>query len=102
MIIERNAVFIIHSALRFQGNVISQLSFSDEEYGVKRKKTKREIFLAEMELVVPWDAMIKPIETVYPKVYCGQTCLPSVVDDPVVLHAAVVRIERPSIGRGTL
>ncbi|CAM8624825.1 hypothetical protein MCEMIE11_00272 [Burkholderiales bacterium] len=45
---------------------MSQLSFSDVEYGAKRKKTKREIFLAEMESVVPWDSMIRLIEPVYP------------------------------------
>jgi transposase, IS5 family len=44
-----------------------QLSFSDVEYGAKRKKTKREMFLAEMDCVVPWDSMIKLIEPVYPK-----------------------------------
>jgi len=37
---------------------MSQLSFSDVEYGAKRKKTKREIFLAEMDSVVPWDSLI--------------------------------------------
>jgi len=38
---------------------MSQLSFSDVEYGAKRKKTKREIFLAEMDSLVPWDLMIR-------------------------------------------
>jgi len=38
---------------------MSNLCFSDVEYGTKRKKIKREIFLAEMESVVPWDSMIK-------------------------------------------
>ena len=53
MIIERNVVFMVQPVLRFQGDVMSQLSFSDVEYGAKRKKTKREIFLAEMDSVVP-------------------------------------------------
>ena len=55
------------SVLRRHGDVMSQLSFSDVEYGVKRKKTKRGIFLAEMDSVVPWDALTGLIETVYPK-----------------------------------
>jgi len=46
---------------------MSQLSFSKVEYGAKRKKTKWEIFLAEMDSVVPWDSMIRLIERVYPK-----------------------------------
>ena len=30
---------------------MSQISFSDAEYAGKRKKTRREVFLEEMELV---------------------------------------------------
>jgi hypothetical protein len=55
MIIERNGVLMVQSILQFQGDEMSQLSFSDVEYGAKRKKTKREIFLAEMDSVAPWD-----------------------------------------------
>ena len=59
MIIEHKALGMVQSVLGFQGDGMSQLSFSDVEYGAKRKKTKREIFLAEMESVVPWDSMIR-------------------------------------------
>ncbi|WP_019655382.1 IS5 family transposase [Variovorax atrisoli] len=45
---------------------MSQFSFSDAEHAGKRKKTRREIFLAEMELVVPWRALLKVIEPHYP------------------------------------
>lgn len=45
---------------------MSQISFSDAEHAGKRKKTRREIFLAEMELVVPWRALLKVIEPHYP------------------------------------
>jgi IS5 family transposase len=45
---------------------MSQLSFSDAEYAGKRKKTRREVFLEEMELVVPWKALLKVIEPFYP------------------------------------
>ena len=34
-----------------------QLSFGDAEHTGKRKKTRREVFLAEMEQVVPWNAL---------------------------------------------
>jgi len=51
---------------------MNQLSFSDVEYGAKRKKTKREIFLTEMDSVVPWDSMIKLIEPVYSKSAVGR------------------------------
>ena len=63
---------ILKSVLRSQRGLIGQLSFSDLEYGAKRKKATREIFLTEMESVVPWDSMIKLIEPVYPKSAVGR------------------------------
>jgi IS5 family transposase len=45
---------------------MSQISFSDAEHAGKRKKTRREVFLAEMELVVPWRVLLKVIEPHYP------------------------------------
>ena len=45
---------------------MSQISFADAEYAGKRKKTRREVFLAEMEVVVPWKALLKVIEPFYP------------------------------------
>jgi IS5 family transposase len=36
------------------------------EYAGKRKKTRREVFLEEMELVVPWKPLLKLIEPFYP------------------------------------
>lgn len=37
---------------------MSQMSFSDFEYAGKRKQTRRERFLAEMEQVVPWSGLV--------------------------------------------
>ena len=37
---------------------MSQLSFADAEYAGKRKRTRRERFLAEMGRVVPWAALV--------------------------------------------
>ena len=45
---------------------MGQISFADAEYAGKRKKTRREVFLEEMELVVPWKALLKLIEPHYP------------------------------------
>ena len=41
---------------------MSQISFSDAEYAGKRKKTRREVFLEEMDQVVPWKPLLKMIE----------------------------------------
>lgn len=46
---------------------MKQLSFSDAEYAGKRKQTRREVFLAEMDKVVPWARLVSLIEPVYPK-----------------------------------
>ena len=45
---------------------MGQISFSDAEYAGKRKKTRREVFLEEMELVVPWKSLLGLIEPHYP------------------------------------
>lgn len=41
---------------------MSQISFADAEYAGKRTKTRREVLLEEMELVVPWKALLKLTE----------------------------------------
>jgi IS5 family transposase len=45
-----------------------QLTFGDAEGMGKRKRTRREIFLAEMESVAPWKTLLALIEPHYPKV----------------------------------
>ena len=45
---------------------MDQMSFGDAEYAAKKKRTRREIFLAEMEQVVPWKALVKLLEPFYP------------------------------------
>ena len=44
-----------------------QLSFGDGEASGKGKRTRREVFLAEMEQVVPWKALLSLIEPHYPR-----------------------------------
>jgi len=51
---------------------MKQLSFSDAEHAGKRKQTRREVFLAEMEQVVPWKALLAQIEPHYPKAGRGR------------------------------
>ncbi|MFM7331160.1 MAG: IS5 family transposase [Brachymonas sp.] len=51
---------------------MSQISFADAEYAGKKKKTRREIFLDEMEQVVPWKALLSVIEPFYPQAGRGR------------------------------
>lgn len=44
-----------------------QTSFSQAEYSAKKKLTRRDLFLAKMEQVVPWSRLIAVIEPHYPK-----------------------------------
>lgn len=44
-----------------------QLSFSQAEYVAKKKLTRRDLFLAKMDDVVPWNRLIAVIEPHYPK-----------------------------------
>ena len=47
--------------------MIRQMSFSQSEYSRKKKVTRREKFLCEMEQVVPWARLLALIEPHYPK-----------------------------------
>jgi IS5 family transposase len=61
-----------------------RLGFSSYEQTTAKKQAKRETFLAEMEAVVPWEALITLIEPHYPKA-SKKGWLPSV---PAGHHAA--------------
>src|SRR4051794_5235818 len=44
-----------------------QGSFSQAEYAGKKKQTRRDRFLAEMEAVVPWARLVERLRPFYPK-----------------------------------
>ncbi len=44
-----------------------QGSFSQAEYAGKKKQTRRDKFLAEMEAVVPWGRLVARLKPLYPK-----------------------------------
>ena len=47
---------------------MDQLSFASLDFAAKKKRTKRDVFLAEMAAVVPWGALEAVIEPHYPKI----------------------------------
>jgi len=55
---------------------MKQMSFADAEYAGKRKQTRRERFLIEMDQVVPWKGLIAVIEPHYPKGEGGRPAYP--------------------------
>ena len=55
---------------------MKQLSFASLTYEHKKKQTKREKFLNEMEQVVPWARLLNLIEPYYPKSGKGRRPMP--------------------------
>lgn len=55
---------------------MKQLSFASLTYDYKKKQTKREKFLNEMDQVVPWSRLISLIEPHYPKAGKGRKPMP--------------------------
>jgi IS5 family transposase len=53
---------IVHSSI----TAMSQRSFASAEYALKKKRTRRERFLGDMERVVPWARLFALIEPLYP------------------------------------
>lgn len=53
-----------------------QLTFADSEFNGKRRKTRKELFLARMEALLPWAMMLEVIEPVYPKAGNGRRPYP--------------------------
>jgi len=68
-----NKILIFPNALSLSPG--SKISFSEAEYAGKRKKTRREVFLVEMEQVVPWIALLKVIEPHYPVAGRGRSVI---------------------------
>jgi len=45
----------------------NQRSFSELEYMGKKRLTRREKFLNEMDAIIPWASLLSVIEPYYPK-----------------------------------
>jgi transposase, IS5 family len=55
---------------------MKQPSFSDLEYANKKKTTRRERFLQEMDSIIPWKLLVKPIKRAYPQGHTGRPPVP--------------------------
>jgi IS5 family transposase len=55
---------------------MKQMTFADAEYAGKRKQTRKELFLIEMDQVVPWKGLVALIEPHYPKGEGGRPAHP--------------------------
>jgi len=48
-------------------NTPTQTSFAELEYASKKRQTRREKFLGEMDQAVPWSLLLEKLEVHYPK-----------------------------------
>lgn len=55
---------------------VNQLTFGDADFAAKGKTTRKERFLAEMEQVVPWAALLRLVAKVYPEAGNGRRPYP--------------------------
>jgi IS5 family transposase len=53
-----------------------QGSFAEVEYGAKKKQTRRDKFLADMDAVVPWSRLVERLGPLYPKGERGRPPVP--------------------------
>ena len=58
---------------------MKQSSFSDLAYEHKKKTIRKERFLAEMDAILPWNKLLKPILRKYPKPSQGRHPIPAEV-----------------------
>ena len=58
---------IIWAFQRTPGSEMKQISFSEVEFEGKKRTTRREVFLSEMEKVTPWAEVLEVIAPHYPK-----------------------------------
>jgi len=81
-----------------------QLSFASLDFAGKKKRTKRDVFLAEMAAVVPWSVLESLIEPHYPKVgpQGGRRPFPIAVMLRIYCLQAVVPTVRSGRRRGAL
>jgi hypothetical protein len=66
---------ILRSLIRGDARMY-QLSFASLDYAAKKKRMKRDVFLAEMAAVVPWVALEALIEPHYPGLSGGRQPFP--------------------------
>lgn len=55
---------------------MDQISFSEAEYTVKKRKTRREKFLEQMDSLIPWKRLEKKIQRHYPRAGNGRQPYP--------------------------
>jgi IS5 family transposase len=69
---------------------MQQISFSELAYTHKKKTTRKERFLAEMNDQLPWKHLLQPMVRKYPKPGKGRRPIPARGDVAHLFHATMV------------
>lgn len=56
---------VVYSTKSHLADIMSQLSFSDEEHSGRKRTTKREEFLKTMNAIIPWAEWVEKIRPFY-------------------------------------
>jgi IS5 family transposase len=70
-LIDKGLIFY-YNILHEKEDPMHHPSFSDIEYGMRKRMTKREEFLKAMDEFIPWDEWVAYIEPYYPKGHRGR------------------------------
>ena len=74
-------------------------SFADLDYSHKKRRTRRKVFLSEMEEVIPWQVLLSHVEPHYPKTArWGRQPMAALEHVPHLLPAELVQPVRPADG----
>ena len=79
---------------------MKQMTFADAKHAGKRKQTRKELFLIEMDRVVPWKGLIALVEPYYPKGEGGRPAYPLMAMLRALPDAELVRLSRSGDGGG--
>jgi hypothetical protein len=81
---------------------MKNLTFASLAYENKKKKTRRELFLEEMNEVIPWSELLQVVEKYYPPSWQWTSTNVFGKDAEDLLYATMVWFIRPGHGRRPL
>lgn len=81
---------------------MKQISLASSGFEKFSRATKRSVFLAEMDRVVPWSALCQLVEPVYPQNEVGRPPTVARADAADPLSAGLVQSVGPSGGRSAV
>lgn len=70
---------------------MGQLTFAEAEYNVKKRKTRREKFLEQMDILIPWKQLERKIQRLLPQKWPRPSTISPERNAASSLHAVVLQ-----------